>query len=87
MSTELLHQTSARNSLPRSCTIVGNYRIEVQLHADKGGGIGLHFQPKVTDMGLSTGFGTNTGFTIKTYHPNGANPRDVWWSFAMTELP
>ncbi len=26
MSTELLHQTTARNSFPRSCTIVGNYR-------------------------------------------------------------
>jgi hypothetical protein len=67
----------------------GNYRIDVQLHADTGGGNGLFHQPKVTDKGATTGFGTNTGFSINTWHQVGAGAatRNVFWSFAMTALP
>jgi len=66
----------------------GNYRIDVQINQDTGGGGGLFHQPKVTDKNLTTGFGTNTGFSILTFQQigAGAGARDVFWSFTVVEL-
>ena len=87
-SFSVLHPTTGEYNVTVSGLPAGEYRVDVQLHEDTGGGSGLFHQPKVTDKNSTSGFGTSSGFTILTtiqVAATGVN-RDVFWSFSMTQM-
>lgn len=62
----------------------GTYRIVAQIH----GVAVVMFEAVVTDKGLGTGSGTNTGFTVLLFKISGGVPvaQDAIWSFKMERV-